>query len=227
MLVSHRKQFIFIKSAKTAGTSVEEYFERWCLPEGAYQPSQGRPAEITAQGVIGARHKRYHATSGGFTSHLSAEGIREKVGPEIWNRYFKFTCIRNPYDKVVSWFHMRMPKDDRDRLGERDFAETREMFRNWLIIFPSTPNDEMYTSIRGDIIIDGVIRYERLLEDIEAVCREEAEIQQPDFEESAPVISPAQVGPEVATHPVKGPSGDRRPPPSQSLLERKLNNITL
>lgn len=171
MLVSHRKQFIFIKSAKTAGTSVEEYFERWCLPEGAYQPSQGRPAEITAQGVIGARHKRYHATSGGFTSHLSAEGIREKVGPEIWNRYFKFTCIRNPYDKVVSWFHMRMPKDDRDRLGERDFAETREMFRNWLIIFPSTPNDEMYTSIRGDIIIDGVIRYERLLEDIEAVCK--------------------------------------------------------
>jgi len=64
-------------------------------------------------------------------------------------------------------------------------------------------------------------------EDIEALFREEAEIQQPDFEESAPVISPAQVGPEVATHPVKGPSGDRRPPPSQSLLERKLNNITL
>lgn len=34
MLISHRKRFIFTKTAKTAGTSVESYFEQYCMPEG-------------------------------------------------------------------------------------------------------------------------------------------------------------------------------------------------
>lgn len=171
MLVSHRKQFIFIKSAKTAGTSVEEYFERWCLPEGGYAAAHLRPAEITPQGVVGARHKKFHATSGGYISHLIAESIRDKIGPEIWNRYFKFTCTRNPYDKAVSWFHMRLPKEDRQNLAEKDFERAREMFRNWLVILPSTPNDEPYAAIHGRIIVDGVIRYEHLMTDLETVCK--------------------------------------------------------
>jgi len=37
MLVSHRKKFIYTKTAKTAGTSVESYFEPFCLPEGDWK----------------------------------------------------------------------------------------------------------------------------------------------------------------------------------------------
>ena len=41
MLISHRKQFIYTKTAKTAGTSVESYFEKYCMPEGKWQFSHG------------------------------------------------------------------------------------------------------------------------------------------------------------------------------------------
>jgi len=171
MLVSHRKQFIFIKSAKTAGTSIEEYFEPWCLPEGAYVPQHGRPAAVTAQGVVGARNRKYHDTADGFISHLQADGVRARVGEEIWRRYFKFTCVRNPFDKVVSWFHMQVPREERAALADLEFARVREMFRNWLIIFPNTPNDQGYAAIDDEIVVDGLIRYERLMDDLEAACR--------------------------------------------------------
>ena len=33
MLISHPKRFIYTKTVKTAGTSVEVYFEPWCREE--------------------------------------------------------------------------------------------------------------------------------------------------------------------------------------------------
>ena len=37
MLISHRKQFIYTKTYKTAGTSVEVYFEPYCMQEGEWK----------------------------------------------------------------------------------------------------------------------------------------------------------------------------------------------
>ncbi len=47
MLVSHRHQFIYTKTHKTASTSVEAYFERFCFPPGdAFILQHHRPALI-------------------------------------------------------------------------------------------------------------------------------------------------------------------------------------
>jgi len=42
MLVSHLKKFIFIKSMKTASTSVEVYFERYCVADQNWVPQHHR-----------------------------------------------------------------------------------------------------------------------------------------------------------------------------------------
>ena len=38
------------------------------------------------------------------TKHLSARQIRIQVGEEKWSDYFKFSIVRNPWDRVVSMF---------------------------------------------------------------------------------------------------------------------------
>ena len=55
MLVSHRKKFIYTKTTKTAGTSIESYFEKYCLPENEWIESHDREFYIGETGIIGCR----------------------------------------------------------------------------------------------------------------------------------------------------------------------------
>ncbi len=57
MLVSHSKKFIFLKTMKTAGTSVEIYLERYCVPSDTYveQHHRAETAPRTGSSAIAAR----------------------------------------------------------------------------------------------------------------------------------------------------------------------------
>lgn len=70
MLVSHKKEFIYTKTVKTAGTSIEVYFEPYCLPEGEWELSNKRDVYEGGTGIIGyheggdiAGKKWYHHMS--------------------------------------------------------------------------------------------------------------------------------------------------------------------
>ena len=53
MLISHRHRFIYTKTIKTAGTSVEIYFEEACIPPGSdIERGHGIPETVTEAGVI-------------------------------------------------------------------------------------------------------------------------------------------------------------------------------
>jgi len=38
--------------------------------------------------------------------HFFASELRELYGPDVWNLYFKFSFVRNPWDRLVSWWSM-------------------------------------------------------------------------------------------------------------------------
>ena len=102
MLISHRKRFIFIKTVKTAGTSVESYFEKYCMPEGEWQEAHTRDEYVSEEGIIGYRGP--DASSSTWYNHMSAQKLLDLAGRDIWDSYFKFTVIRNPFDKLISAF---------------------------------------------------------------------------------------------------------------------------
>lgn len=104
MLISHRKNFIFLKTVKTAGTSIESYYEKWCMPPNLWVKTHGRDEYISDSGIIGKRAaKPYNAI---WYNHMPAAKIKEYIKEDIWNNYFKFTIVRNPFDKMVSGFYM-------------------------------------------------------------------------------------------------------------------------
>jgi hypothetical protein len=165
MLVSHRHKFIYTKTVKTAGTSVEAYFERFCMPESAWTPSHRRDAYATDTGIIGYRGPNPPSDCE-WWHHMPAEQIREKVGADIWDSYFKFCVIRNPYEKAISsfYFFQQQPMHK-----QTHFEDEPSRFECWLDSC-TPPIDRDKYLLDDKFCLDDVIRHETLEADMERIC---------------------------------------------------------
>jgi hypothetical protein len=175
VIISHRHRYIFIKSEKTAGTSVEAALSQHCSDSDVVTPLGDYWFNRDARGdwVHSAMNTE------GFFQHDSAAEIRRKVPPEIWSGYFKFSITRNPWDRVVSNFswearnrpQLQPARRWRHRVGMPfdEFRETTRIFREYVKGDWKT-NDRFYIDA-DELCVDFVIRYERLSEDLAEVCK--------------------------------------------------------
>lgn len=169
VLVSFEKQFIYTKTVKTAGTSVELFFQPYCVPP-EMDCAHRVPAEIVSDyGIVGLRARSGPAETIWY-NHMPAADVRGYLGDEIWQAYFKFCVVRNPFDKVVSRYFSSLSGQERSRLRDEDFAEIRRSFLAWLDRGLRVRDRNKYV-IDGAICMDFMIRYERLAEDVAEVCR--------------------------------------------------------
>ncbi len=155
VLISHKHKFIFFKTLKTAGSSVESFFGRYCCdPNDKYEYTDEIDEKISKYGVIGGRLRGKHTK---WYSHKKAVNIKRDMNKDRFKDYFKFTIVRNPWDKMVSqyyWLNKKVPfkqfiKNNRDKFRDE----------NWNIY-----------SINDTPVCDYYIRYENLEEDIKKVC---------------------------------------------------------
>lgn len=177
MLVSHRKRFIYTKTNKTAGTSVEAYFEKHCVPEGTWSFSHSRDELVSPAGIVGFRGKNRDPDTR-WWNHMPAALIKQQVGDEVWKRYFKFCVIRDPFDQAISRFHFQRSRSEAAAVIPRDLSdgaakspidpELKAQFKAWLLRQRFRDRDR-YT-IESEICVDYFIRYESLEEGIKQVC---------------------------------------------------------
>jgi len=173
MLVSHRHQFIYTKTHKTAGTSVEGYFERYCLPpDEEFHLHHYRPSYESEHGIVGSRGKLYRGENPKWWNHMPASLIRGELGDAVWSRYYKFCVARNPYEKVVSHFFWAMRQEGRPtvELFALPVDQLRERFDDWLSKAQLIDDRERFM-IGGEICMDDFIRYENLQADLERISR--------------------------------------------------------
>jgi len=176
MIVSHQHKFIFLKTRKTAGTSIEVALSRFC-DESAIITAISPEDEVVRQemGFRGPQHlnvpfskyrlrdwkrlirrqSRIH-----FYNHIPASVVKRYLGDAIWNSYFKFSFDRNPWDRLISAYYWQRSKMPGGTLEFEDFLakQPRHLMSNFSIY-----------SIDGRVAVDFVGQYENLTEDLRSV----------------------------------------------------------
>ncbi len=172
MLVSHKYKFIYIKTPKTAGTSVEIFLERYCRPDPE-NIREGCEELISEVGIVALRtNDKERLARATFWNHMSAKAIKDALGAEIWDSYTKVCNVRNPFDLVVSQFWMATPLQVRKNLQNQDIKSIRQKFKPWVL------GRNIARKIRNISFIDNRfpanrwIRYEFLENDVRALCAE-------------------------------------------------------
>ena len=149
MIVSHRHRFIFIKSRKTAGSSIQVALSQLC----------GEADFISGAGV-----NRNSLGRGKVNSNTPAAAVRKLVGEETWKSYFKFVFIRNPWDLTVSRYFYDMQKG-RHNIQDFNVWVRRVRRSTW-----TGDNLHSYSHIDDELVADFVGRYENLAADFEMLC---------------------------------------------------------
>lgn len=173
MLVSHRYRFIYTKTVKTAGTSVESFLEPFCLPEGEWQATHFRPSTVTEAGIIGYRGPE-PAQIHPWWNHMPAWQIRQQLGEDLWQSYFKFCVIRNPFEKCISAYEHFGRQFAQCSLMERlrhPFL-TREQLGFLRYLQNAPPMDRDKYQIDNEFCLDDVIRFETISDDLQRICRQ-------------------------------------------------------
>lgn len=156
MIISHRKRFIFIHINKVAGTSVKDALRPYA--DFIYR-------KYTLQRLLYVL-----GLAAPVGEHSTAMEIRERFGSELFDDYFKFAFVRNPWDWQVSQYHyiLNRPFHPQHRIIKRlnGFAE----YLAWHIEHDKMSQKRFVTDDQGNLAVDYLGRFETLDTDFRAIC---------------------------------------------------------
>lgn len=145
-LLKGRNDIIFVHIPKTAGTSI-----RYAMGFNGMDRSQN------------------------IRNHYTAKEIIDLIGIEKWDNAFKFTFVRNPWDRLYSFYSFRLKKG---RIKNEDYKNS---FRKWVFSelvdrdpkskkrFNLIPQTEWLIDHQNKIQMDFIGRFENLINDFETL----------------------------------------------------------
>lgn len=181
MLISHEKEFIFIHIPRTGGTSIEKSI---CNALGIknWKSFSGEPIEVINEGE--SQSNEWDQYNG--WKHLSAIDLRAKVGGEIWNSYFKFSFVRNPWDRAVSTYFRGVKEQNKIikwLWPSHKFLFKLSLILKYKILGKKGSQQVDFLTENNKILVDFVGRYEELQKDFKIVCNKIGIIADLNWEE--------------------------------------------
>jgi hypothetical protein len=172
MLVSQDPKFIFIHIPKSAGQSVVNAL----MPFGSrkYQKLLRPLLSYRMQLKLNSALKRYlnvYLQPQPFDDHIRALNLRNEMGGSIYEKYFSFTFVRNPWDRLYSTYNYTRlnSRHGRNKLLHQ-FADFNE-YIEWHCTEDSLSKQiDWVCDPQGRQIVEYIGRFETINKDFDAIC---------------------------------------------------------
>ena len=181
-IVSYLNNYIFIKTKKTGGTTVEMTLAPSCGPQDVITPLNGPEELLRGKGEPLCRNfassqevetslraamiakdrsaplirKRVDKNSDFFT-HMTAADVKRLVAPDFWDQSTKITIERHPYEKAVSRAYFNYQND-----------QPFEQYLDTVVSEGRYASYRFYT-VEGKVVVDDFLKLETLHEDLTRV----------------------------------------------------------
>ena len=169
MLISYTRNFLFVHLLRTGGTSITR-----ALKVESSSPEQYLENRILRALGIRVNHFTTYQRKL-YRTHTSARSLRRNVPPEIWDRLFRFTVVRNPFDRIVSLYTHLTGRREGRLIGRRYGSDLENMtfgeFVSVIRRFPLLHQKQQITDETGKLLVDHVAHFESLKEDFLQILR--------------------------------------------------------
>ena len=162
MIISHKHKFIFIHIQKCAGTSITYALNKYLGEEDIVLGCTPQGEKLSA---VWGKTK-------GLYKHVNSANAKAVLGEKIWNEYFKFSFIRNPWDLVVSTYHwwLETSWDDEQQTGQK--VRALKNFEEYVfsLYLRTETCSEYIMDGKGNCLVDFIGRQESLERDFAYIC---------------------------------------------------------
>lgn len=165
-MIVHKHKIIFIHIPKTAGSSIEKFFginkisHKWDKSDRLYLKGWDPEHKLHLQ----------HAKACDLLS-------KKLIVENVWNEYFKFAFVRNPWDRAYSDY-LWMQGDRKVEGSFEDYILKKGVFEKHLTNLDSKhtrgdhvmPQYEFICDDKGNCLVDFVGKFENLEADFKKAC---------------------------------------------------------
>lgn len=150
-MISLAHKFIFVHVPKTAGNSLQNILKDY---------SEDRI--VTNEDQDGVERFSVESPTAPISKHSNLKFYYENLPAGVFSEMYKFGCVRNPWDRMISYYFSPHRKTG-------DF-----MRKEFMRLLKKTPSAISYLTLDGtadgDIGVDATLKFESLAEDFFAVC---------------------------------------------------------
>lgn len=164
MIISHEKKFIFFACGKTGTTSIEKMLDRY---HDEHEIIRNIDKELNR---LRKKESKPYALK-----HVRPGFAKKFIPPGLWDNYFKFVFVRNPWDWVIAQFCYNHNDDVLSTLFKFEKVHFDAIW-HILKIHNQSPRTDSYRqfdfafSEDGRNLVDFIGRFETIQTDYNMIC---------------------------------------------------------
>ena len=169
MLISYTHKFIFFHVPKSGGISIREALKSYSQEPEKFKIK--RPPKL----IRGEPNPLYEVWEAALI-HAKASDVKKELPANIFDKFYKFAFVRNPWDWQVSMYNFIL-KEKTHVKHNMVKSMSFEEYLKWVIRtkkpFPKGAEKfqkDTITDKNGRLLVDFVGRYENLNKDFQYVC---------------------------------------------------------
>ena len=153
-MISFQKRFLFVHIPRTGGNSIQSILRH-------YSEDEITCSRVRQDGIerFGVQNPNYQ-----IKKHSSLIEYRAALGEEQFRAFYKFTCVRNPWDRMVSYYFGTGPQ-----VAEWDREALEKLVLKTLSVTDYLRLDDEADPFAN---VNRIMRFETLAEDFRSVCAE-------------------------------------------------------